>query len=279
MGTIFKILRDLLSQRILMLDGPKGTLIQGYKLSDADFRGERFKDHPVELKGNNDILVLTQPELIKNIHRAHADAGSDFIGTNTFNGNAISQADYKTEKFAYEINFEAAKIAKEVAEEYTKKDPTKPRFVTGTIGPTNKTLSMSPDVNDPGYRAVSFDYVKDIYMEQARGLIDGGADVLLIETIFDTLNAKAAIYAILDLCEQKGIQVPIMISGTVIDQSGRTRRTKHRSILDFHCQYKKFIKRWAQLFAGSFANETFYCRAISNSKCSDKYLSQRRLAE
>ena len=222
MGTTFQILRELLSQRILMLDGPKGTLIQNYKLSDADFRGERFKDHPVDLKGNNDILVLTQPELIKNIHRAHADAGSDFIGTNTFNGNAISQADYKTEKFAYEINYEAAKIAREVADEYTKKNPDKPRFVTGTLGPTNKTLSMSPDVNDPGFRAVTFDSVKDVYMEQARGLIDGGADVMLIETIFDTLNAKAAIYAVLDLCEQKGIEVPIMISGTIIDQSGRT---------------------------------------------------------
>lgn len=222
MKSKFQILQELLSQRILMLDGPKGTLIQGYKLSDADFRGERFKDHPVDLKGNNDILVLTQPDIIKEIHRAHLDAGSDFIGTNTFNGTSISQADYKTEHLAYEINYEAAKIARETADEYTKKNPDKPRFVTGTMGPTNKTLSMSPDVNDPGFRAVTFDQMKEAYIEQTRGLIDGGADVMLVETIFDTLNAKAALYGIMELCEKTGIEIPIMISGTIIDQSGRT---------------------------------------------------------
>jgi 5-methyltetrahydrofolate--homocysteine methyltransferase len=218
----FQILKELLSQKIRMLDGPKGTLIQNYKLSDADFRGERFKDHPVDLKGNNDILVLTQPEIIKQIHREHAEAGSDFIGTNTFNGTAISQSDYKTENLSYEINFNAANLAREVADEFTKANPDKPRFVTGTMGPTNKTLSMSPDVNDPGYRAVTFDQVKEAYKEQARGLIDGGADAMLVETIFDTLNAKAAIFGIMELCEERGIEIPIMISGTVIDQSGRT---------------------------------------------------------
>jgi 5-methyltetrahydrofolate--homocysteine methyltransferase len=215
-------LKKILSERIMMLDGPKGTLIQGYKLSENDFRGERFKDHPVDLKGNNDILVLTQPEIIKSIHRQHLEAGSDFIGTNTFNGTAISQSDYRTDHLVYEINFQAAKIARQTADEFTKKNPDRPRFVTGTMGPTNKTLSMSPDVNDPGFRAVTFDQVKDAYIEQARGLIDGGADVMLVETIFDTLNAKAAICGIMELCEKIGKQVPIMISGTIVDQSGRT---------------------------------------------------------
>ena len=222
MANKFQILKELLSQRIMMLDGPKGTLIQNYKLSDADFRGERFKNHPVDLKGNNDILVLAQPEIIKQIHREHAEAGSDFIGTNTFNGTAISQSDYKTEKYSYEINLQAAKLAREVADEFTKANPDKPRFVTGTMGPTNKTLSMSPDVNDPGYRAVTFEQVKDAYKEQAHGLIDGGADIMLIETIFDTLNAKAAIFGVMELCEELGIEIPIMISGTIVDQSGRT---------------------------------------------------------
>ncbi len=222
MNATFKKIRKLLEEKILMLDGPKGTLIQNHKLSEADFRGERFKNHPVDLKGNNDILVITKPELIKNIHRAHLEAGSDFIGTNTFNGTSISQSDYKTEHLVYEINFQAAKLAREAADEFTKINPGKPRFVTGTMGPTNKTLSMSPDVNDPGFRAVTFDQVKEAYKEQARGLIDGGADVLLVETIFDTLNAKAAIYGIMEYCEHNGKEIPIMISGTVIDQSGRT---------------------------------------------------------
>jgi len=222
MNNNFAILSKFLSERILLLDGPKGTLIQSYKFSDADFRGKRFKDHPVDLKGNNDILVLTQPEIIKNIHYQHLDAGSDFIGTNTFNGNAISQADYQTENLSYEINFEAAKIAREAADEYTKKNFGKPRFVTGTIGPTNKSLSMSPKVDDPGYRAVTFDLVKETYIEQARGLIDGGADVLLVETMIDTLNAKAALYGIMELCEETGNQIPIMVSGSIIDLGGRT---------------------------------------------------------
>ena len=215
-------LRKLLYERILLLDGPKGTLIQSYKLSDADFRGERFKNHPVDLKGNNDILVLTQPEIIKNIHHQHLDAGSDFIGTNTFNGTSISQADYQTENLSYEINFEAAKIARGAADEYTKRNPGKPRFVTGTIGPTNKSLSMSPKVDDPGYRAVTFDQMAASFKEQARGLIDGGADVLLVETMIDTLNAKAALYGIMELCEETSNQIPIMVSGSIIDLSGRT---------------------------------------------------------
>ncbi|MCX6174539.1 MAG: methionine synthase [Ignavibacteriales bacterium] len=222
MNNNLAILSKLLLERILLLDGPKGTLIQSYKLSDTDFRGKRFKDHPVDLKGNNDILVLTQPEIIKNIHHQHLDAGSDFIGTNTFNGTSISQADYQTENLSYEINFEAAKIAREAADEYTKKNSGKPRFVTGTIGPTNKSLSMSPKVDDPGYRAVTFNQMAASFKEQARGLIDGGADVMLVETMIDTLNAKAALYGIMELCEETKNNIPIMVSGSIIDLSGRT---------------------------------------------------------
>ncbi|MBI5731291.1 MAG: methionine synthase [Ignavibacteriales bacterium] len=216
----FAILSKLLSERILLLDGSMGVFIQRYKLSEEQFRGNRFKDHPVDLKGNNDILVLTQPEIIKGIHRSYLEAGADIIETNTFNGTSISQADYKTENLVYEINFEAAKIAKEVVKEYSKKD--KPRFVAGALGPTNKTLSVSPDVNDPGFRSVTFDQMAASFKEQARGLIDGGADVLLVETMIDTLNAKAALYGIMELCEETGNQIPIMVSGSIIDLSGRT---------------------------------------------------------
>lgn len=209
-------------QRILVLDGAMGTMIQRYKLNEEQFRGDRFKNHPVDLKGNNDILVLTQPEIIIEIHKAYLEAGSDIIETNTFNATSISQADYKAENFVYEINYAAAEIAKQAVEEFTKKNPDKPRFVAGAFGPTNKSLSLSPDVNDPGFRAVTFDQVKESYKEQARGLIDGGADILLVETIFDTLNAKAALFGITELCDEKNIRIPIMISGTIVDMSGRT---------------------------------------------------------
>jgi 5-methyltetrahydrofolate--homocysteine methyltransferase len=216
----FAILSKLLSERILLLDGSMGVFIQRYKLSEEQFRGNRFKDHPVDLKGNNDLLVLTQPEIIKGIHLSYLEAGADIIETNTFNGTSISQSDYKTENFVYEINFEAAKIAKEVVKEYSKKD--KPRFVAGALGPTNKTLSLSPDVNDPGFRSITFDQMAASFKEQARGLIDGGADVLLVETMIDTLNAKAALYGIMELCEETGSKIPIMVSGSIIDLSGRT---------------------------------------------------------
>ncbi|MDZ7764916.1 MAG: homocysteine S-methyltransferase family protein [Melioribacteraceae bacterium] len=215
-------LKSILSERILVLDGAMGTMIQRYKLSDADYRGERFKDHPDELKGNNDILCLTQPQIIKEIHRKYLEAGADIIETNTFNATSISQADYKTEEIVYELNKAAASLAKEAAEEFTKKDSDKPRFVAGAIGPMNKTLSLSPNVNDPGYRAVTFDQVYQSYKEAAKGLLDGGADILLVETIFDTLNAKAALFAIQELLEERNEEVPIMISGTIVDQSGRT---------------------------------------------------------
>lgn len=215
-------LKNILNERILVLDGAMGTMIQGYKLTEEDFRGERFKNHSCELKGNNDILSLTQPAIIKEIHTKYLEAGADIIETNTFNANAISQADYRTQNLCYEMNKAAAEIAKEAASEQTKKTPTKPRFVAGAIGPTNKTLSLSPDVNDPGFRPVTFDDMYNAYKEEALGLIDGGADILLLETITDTLNAKAALVAIQDLFEEKNIQTPIMISGTVVDQSGRT---------------------------------------------------------
>lgn len=222
MSNLLTELKNILQKRILVLDGAMGSMIQRYKLSEDDFRGERFKDHPQDLKGNNDLLNITKPEVIKEIHRAYLESGADIIETNTFSANAISQADYKLEHLAYEMNFEAAKIAKEVADEFTIKNPDKPRFVAGALGPTNRTASLSPDVNDPGYRAVTFDKLAKAYGEQARGLIDGGADILLVETIFDTLNAKAAIYAIQEYCDEKNLNIPIMISGTIVDQSGRT---------------------------------------------------------
>jgi 5-methyltetrahydrofolate--homocysteine methyltransferase len=222
MSSNFSNIKIILSERILVLDGAMGTLIQRHKLTEEQFRGEKFKDHPVEIKGNNDLLVLTQPDIIKNIHRQYLEAGSDIIETNTFNANAISQADYQTENLVYEINFHAAKIAKEAAVEFTKINHDKPRFVAGALGPTNKTLSLSPDVMDAGFRAVTFDYMKDAYKEQARGLIDGGADILLVETIIDTLNSKAALFGLMELMQETGKELPIMISGSIIDMSGRT---------------------------------------------------------
>jgi 5-methyltetrahydrofolate--homocysteine methyltransferase len=215
----FKI---LLEEKILVIDGAMGTMIQRHNLSEEDFRGERFKDHPHDLKGNNDLLSITQPEIIKGIHRAYFEAGADIIETNTFNANGFSQADYHTEEFVYEINFEAAKIAIEVANEFNKKFPSKNHFVAGALGPTNKSLSLSPNVNDPGYRAVTFDETVQAYYDQTRGLVDGGVDIILIETIFDTLNAKAAIIAVQKYLDEKRIELPLMISGTIVDMSGRT---------------------------------------------------------
>jgi len=211
-----------LEKRVLVLDGAMGTMIQRYRLEEKDFRGERFKDHPSDVKGNNDLLNLTRPDIIRAIHNEYLEAGADIIETNTFNANRISMADYSMEPLAYEINVAAARIAKACAVEYTAKDPSKPRFVAGAIGPTNKTASMSPLVNDPGFRAVSYDDLVEIYAEQTRGLIDGGVDILLIETVFDTLNAKAALFAVESVMEECGKQLPIMVSGTITDASGRT---------------------------------------------------------
>jgi len=214
--------KKILKERILIIDGAMGTMIQRHNLTEADFRGERFKDHLFDLKGNNDLLSITQPEIIKGIHRAYFGAGADIIETNTFNANGFSQADYHTEEFVYEINLASAKIAKEVAVEFNGKFQNKTRFVAGALGPTNKSLSLSPNVNDPGYRAVSFDETVAAYYEQTRGLVDGGVDIVLIETIFDTLNSKAAIIAVQKYLDKKGIELPLMISGTIVDQSGRT---------------------------------------------------------
>ncbi len=216
------LLKQLLSQRILFLDGAMGTMIQSYKLEEKDYRGERFAQWEVDLKGNNDLLSLTQPDIIKAIHSAYFEAGSDIVETNTFNSTGISMADYRMEALAYELNVESARIARQVADEYTALTPEKPRFVAGVLGPTARTASMSPDVNDPGFRNISFDELVSAYTEATQGLIDGGADTILIETIFDTLNAKAAIFAVEQVFEQSGVQLPVMISGTITDASGRT---------------------------------------------------------
>ncbi|MCG8696700.1 MAG: methionine synthase, partial [Bacteroidales bacterium] len=213
---------EILKKRIMVLDGAMGSLIQEYKLEEEDYRGTRFVDFDQDIKGNNEVLSLTQPGIIREIHEKYLEAGSDLIETNTFNANRISQADYAMEELSYEMNVESAKIAKEATLKYTEKTPGKPRFVVGTLGPTNKTTSLSPDVNDPGYRAITFDEVAEAYAEQTRGLIDGGSDILMVETIFDTLNAKAALFAIETVFEEKSVNLPIMVSGTVTDASGRT---------------------------------------------------------
>jgi methionine synthase I (cobalamin-dependent) len=207
--------------RILILDGAMGTMIQRYKLDEAGYRGARFKDFSHDLKGNNDLLVLTQPKIISEIHNAYLEAGADIVETNTFNAQAISQSDYGLEDIAYEMNVAAAKLAREAADAWTKKTPDKPRFVAGAIGPTNRTASISPDVNNPGFRNVSFDALVAAYATQTRGLIDGGVDAILIETVFDTLNAKAAGFAVEQVFDEMGVELPIMISGTITDLSGR----------------------------------------------------------
>jgi len=216
------LIEETLLKKILVLDGAMGTMLQGYKFSEEDFRGDRFVDHPCSLKGNNDLLSLTQPDAIKTIHRKYFEAGADLVETNTFSSTSIGMGDYQMEAWVYEMNFESAKLAREVADEFTKKNPDKPRFVAGSIGPTNRTASMSPDVNDPGYRAVTFDELVVSYTEQVKGLVDGGSDVLLVETIFDTLNAKAALFAIDALKEKNNWDIPVMASGTITDASGRT---------------------------------------------------------
>lgn len=215
-------IRDILKERILVLDGAMGTMIQRHKLEEEDFRGERFKDFNHPLKGNNDLLSIVRPNIIKDIHRAYFEAGADIVETNTFSSTTIAQADYHLEDIVYELNYKSAKIAKEVADEFTVKEPNKPRFVAGSIGPTNRTASLSPDVNDPGFRAVTFNELKEAYIQQAKGLIDGGSDILLVETVFDTLNAKAALFGIDELQEELGTNLPVMVSGTITDASGRT---------------------------------------------------------
>lgn len=215
-------IQEEIQQKILVLDGAMGTMIQQYNFSEEDYRGTQFKDFHVSVKGNNDMLSITQPVAIKEIHKKYLEAGADIIETNTFSGTTIAMADYEMEAYVYEINFQSAKIAKEAAQEYTAKNPSKPRFVAGSMGPTNKTASMSPNVNDPGFRAVTFNDLKEAYKQQAEALIDGGVDVLIVETVFDTLNAKAALFGIEEVKATRNIDIPIMVSGTITDASGRT---------------------------------------------------------
>lgn len=215
-------IEKLLKERILVLDGAMGTMIQGYNFTEEDFRGELFKNWHMPVKGNNDMLSITQPKAIEDIHRLYLKAGSDIIETNTFSSTTIAMADYEMEDYVDQINYESARIAKKACDDFTKKNPKKPRFVAGTMGPTNKTASMSPDVNDPGYRAISFDELRIAYKQQGKALLEGGADILLVETIFDTLNAKAALFAIDELKEELNLNIPIMVSGTITDASGRT---------------------------------------------------------
>jgi 5-methyltetrahydrofolate--homocysteine methyltransferase len=227
------LLENALHERILIIDGGMGTMLQGHQLDEAGFRGERFvdghdnhhtHDHPgsCDLKGNNDLLTLTKPEIIRGVHEAYLEAGADLVETNTFNSTRISQADYHLEHLAYELNREGAKLARAACDAYTAKNPAKPRFVIGVLGPTSRTASLSPDVNDPGFRNVTFQELVINYTESTNGLIDGGADIIMVETIFDTLNAKAALFAISELFRERGARLPVMISGTITDRSGRT---------------------------------------------------------
>ncbi|MGB0914775.1 MAG: homocysteine S-methyltransferase family protein [Crocinitomicaceae bacterium] len=215
-------IKSILEERILVLDGAMGTMIQRHSLEEEDFRKGWFEGHDFPLKGNNDLLSLTRPDIIKSIHAEYFEAGADIAETNTFSGTTIAQADYGLESSVYDINYHSAKIAKEVAIEFTEREPHKPRFVAGSIGPTNRTASISPDVNDPGFRGITFDELVTAYKEQVNALMDGGVDILLVETVFDTLNAKAALFAIDEVFDDRGTKIPIMVSGTITDQSGRT---------------------------------------------------------
>lgn len=215
-------IKSILKERIVVIDGAMGTMIQKHKLTEEDYRGEPFKDYPHSLKGNNDLLVLTQPQIILDIHREFLEAGADILETNTFNANAISMQDYHMEDQVHALNVAAVKLAKQAAAEYTAKTPNKPRFVAGSVGPTNKTASLSPDVNNPGFRSVSFDDLVACYREQVGIMMDEGVDLLLVETVFDTLNCKAALYAINELKDERGSDIPVMVSGTITDNSGRT---------------------------------------------------------
>lgn len=215
-------LTRLSQERILLLDGAMGTMIQQHKLGEADFRNETLQHHTHPLQGNNDLLSITRPDIIQGIHRTYFEAGADIAETNTFSSTRIAQADYGLEHLVYELNYESARLAREVADDFTARDPGKPRFVAGSLGPTNKTASLSPDVNDPGFRGVTFDELVDAYTEQTHGLVEGGVDILLIETVFDTLNAKAALFAVNNYLEDHRLELPVMVSGTITDASGRT---------------------------------------------------------
>jgi 5-methyltetrahydrofolate--homocysteine methyltransferase len=215
-------IRNILEKRIMVIDGAMGTMIQKRKPSEEQYRGSRFADYAHSLKGNNDLLVITQPDWIYEIHCEFLESGADIIETNTFNANQVSMEDYHMSSLVYEMNLAAAALARKAADAYTAKDPSKPRFVAGAMGPTNRTASISPDVNNPGFRAISFDALRDCYRHQAEALLEGGVDILLIETSFDTLNAKAALFAVNELKDERGLDIPVMVSGTITDNSGRT---------------------------------------------------------
>jgi 5-methyltetrahydrofolate--homocysteine methyltransferase len=269
-------IEDILKERILIIDGAMGTMIQRHTLEEADFRGERFKNHQFPLKGNNDILSLTRPDIIKDIHRQYLEAGADILETNTFSGTTIAQADYHLEDAVYDINYHSARLAREVADEFTRKEPHKPRFVAGAMGPTNKTASLSPDVNNPGFRAITFDELAKAFKEQAKGLIDGGADLLLLETIIDTLNVKAALFAIQELFEEIGKELPIMVSGTITDASGRTLSGQ---TTDAFLISVSLAKHRTELCPGSQCLKTLPAGAERKIIFLRERLSQRRTAE
>ncbi len=267
--TNIESLNKALKERILVLDGAMGTMLQRYKFEEEDYRGERFKDWEHPVKGNNDLLSLTQPQAIEEVHKKYLEAGADIIETNTFSGTTIAMADYHMEELVYELNYESAKIARKACDEYTAKNPDKPRFVAGSIGPTNRTASLSPDVNDPGYRAITFEELRVAYKQQCEALLDGGSDILLVETIFDTLNAKAALFAIDELQDERGIKIPIMVSGTITDASGRTLSgqtaeaflisVSHLNLLSvgFNCalgadQLTRILKHWLIIQSSTF---------------------------
>tara|TARA_B100000242_G_scaffold243448_1_gene183702 strand:- start:10082 stop:11083 length:1002 start_codon:yes stop_codon:yes gene_type:complete len=274
MKNTFQVISNILKERILVLDGAMGTMIQRYKFTEKDYRGNRFKDYEYPLQGNNDLLSLTQPDTIREIHEAYLDAGADIIETNTFSSTSVAMTDYHMENLIYELNFESAKIAANACKKYTDLNPKKPRFTAGSIGPTNKTASMSPDVNDPGFRAINFDELVDSYSEQIEALIDGGVDILLVETIFDTLNAKAALFAITGIFDKIGYELPIMVSGTITDASGRTlsgqtaeafvTSVSHLPLLTigFNCAlgadlmlpYMKRVSKFSNFFTAAFPN-------------------------
>ena len=269
----------LLARRILVLDGAMGTMIQRRRLTEADFRGERFRAHPRDLRGDNDLLVLTRPDVIGDIHHEYLEAGSDIIETNTFNGTAVAQADYGLEPIVYELNRAAGRLAREAADAWTARTPDRPRFVAGSMGPTNRTLSISPEVNNPAFRAITFDELRDAYKDQVRGLVDGGCDLLLLETIFDTLNAKAGIVAIEEVFEEKGVRLPLMISVTVTDRE-RTYAlgADRRCLLDLDCP-RASVQRRPQLRARRARHAAVSGGAGAPRRLLHQLLSERRPPE
>ncbi|MBT3069685.1 homocysteine S-methyltransferase family protein [Rhodomicrobium sp. Az07] len=263
-------LKAAAKERILILDGGMGTMIQRHKPTEADYRGERFKDWPSDVKGNNDLLVLTQPAIIKGVHEAYLEAGADIIETNSFNAQRVSMADYGMEALSAELNLAAARLAREAADAYTAKTPEKPRFVAGSIGPTNRTASLSPDVNNPGFRNISFDELVEAYSEQTRALIEGGADAILIETIFDTLNAKAAGFAARKAFDEMGVELPLMLSGTVTDLSGRNLSGQTPEAFWYSLRH---LKPFSVGMNCAFGAEQLRAPVALLSKAADTYMS------